>query len=117
MGSVTLVVDDEPAVRKYIAAILRKEHLETVEAADGAEGMQIVRTMGAELGLIVSDIQMPNLDGVSFAYAVKAAHPDIPILLISGREDSSPGFAFLRKPFLPNVLLAAVRRLWGVAPA
>ena len=108
---VSLVVDDEPAVRKYVAAILRQEHFQTVEAEDGAQGLQIVRDLGDDVVLIVSDIQMPNAGGVAFARAVKAAFPAVPIILISGSAESDPEFSFIRKPFPPGALRNAVRGL------
>ena len=111
---ISLVVDDEPAVRKYIAAILNREHLQTVEAEDGADGLRIVQELGDDVVLIVSDIQMPNGDGVAFAHAVKATFPAVPIILVSGGAEPSPEFGFIRKPFQPGTLVKAVREL-GVA--
>src|ERR1700758_5322235 len=108
---ISLVVDDEPAVRKYIAAILNQEHLQTVEAEDGADGLRIVQERGDDVVLIVSDIQMPKGDGVTFAHAVKAAFPTLPIILVSGGAEPSPGFGFIRKPFQPSTLMKAVREV------
>src|SRR5208337_5505424 len=108
---ISVVVDDEPAVRKYIAAILNREHLQTVEAGDGADGLRIVKELGDDVVLIVSDIQMPNGDGVTFAHAVKAAFPALPIILVSGGAEPSPEFGFIRKPFQPGTLVKAVREL------
>src|ERR1700756_4160639 len=108
---ISLVVDDEPAVRKYIAAILNREHLQTVEAGDGTDGLRIVKELGDDVALIVSDIQMPNGDGVTFAHAVKAEFPALPIILISGGAEPSPEFGFVRKPFQPGTLMKAVREV------
>ena len=108
---ISLVVDDEPAVRKYITAILNREHLQTVEAGDGTDGLRIVKELGDDVVLIVSDIQMPNGDGVTFAHAVKAAFPALPIILVSGGAEPSPEFGFIRKPFQPGTLVKAVREL------
>jgi len=116
MGHITLVVDDEPLVRKYITSILRREHLETVEAEDGAEGLRMVRELGAALDLIVSDIQMPNVDGVAFALAAKEAFPELPILLISGCGEAHADFDFLKKPFHPSTFLERVRSLRASTP-
>lgn len=113
MGRISLVVDDEPSVRKYITAILRTEHFQTVEAEDGAHGLRIVQELGDEVALIVTDIQMPNGDGVAFAQAVKASFPAVPIILVSGQAEPNPEFGFVRKPFLPSALLSAVRELVG----
>lgn len=111
MGRISLVVDDEPAVRKYISAILQREHFQTVEAGDGEHGLRIVQELGEEVALIVSDIHMPNGDGVAFAQAVKAAFPAVPIILVSGQAEPHPEFGFIRKPFLPSVLLKTVREV------
>jgi CheY-like chemotaxis protein len=111
MGRISVVVDDEPSVRKYISAILRREHFETVEAGDGAHGLRIVQELGAEVALIVTDIHMPNGDGVTFAQTVKAAFPTVPIILVSGCAEPVPEFRFLRKPFQPSALLETVRKL------
>ena len=108
---VSLVVDDEPSVRKYITAILQREHFQTVEAGDGAHGLRIVQELGGDVVLIVSDIQMPNGDGVTFAQAVKAAFPAVAIILVSGEAAPNLEFGFIRKPFQPSALLKAVREL------
>jgi CheY-like chemotaxis protein len=112
MGRISLVVDDEPSVRKYISAILKRENFQTVEAGDGAHGLRIVQELGDEVALIVSDIHMPNGDGVAFAQAVKAEFPAVPIILVSGQaEQPHREFGFVRKPFQPSALLEAVREL------
>jgi CheY-like chemotaxis protein len=72
MGRISLVLDDEPSVRKFISAfcngrISRPSRLETVPTAFGS-----VQELGHEVALIVSDIHMPNGDGVAFAQAVRA---------------------------------------------
>ena len=105
------VVDDEPAVREFLSAILHLEHFQSVEAEDGAKGLQIVQELGDDVVLIVSDIHMPNGDGVTFAHAVKAAFPAVPIILVSGCAEPDPEFSFLRKPLPPSALLNAIRSL------
>jgi CheY-like chemotaxis protein len=114
---ISLVVDDEPSVRKYIAAVLRMDHYRTVEAEDGTRGLELARELGNEVALIVSDIHMPNGDGLAFAQAVKQALPAVPIILVSGRAEPGGEFHFLRKPFPPAKLLEAVRRLVAINPA
>ena len=111
MGRISVVVDDEPSVRKYISAILKREHFQTVEAGDGAHGLRILQELGDEVALIVSDIHMPNGDGVTFARAVKASFPAVPIILVSGCAEPGSDFDFIRKPFLPSALLETVRKL------
>src|SRR5258708_4910684 len=95
---VTLVVDDEASIRKYVSAILQLEHFQTVEAENGCDGLQIVCDLGNDLELVVSDIQMPNCDGLTFAHAVKEAFPAVPVILISGgAEPNTEVDAFVQK--------------------
>jgi two-component system, cell cycle sensor histidine kinase and response regulator CckA len=110
---VSLVVDDEPSVRRYVSAILEREHFEILEAEDGARALQVVNQLGGGLDLIVSDIQMPNMDGVSFAQAVKDSFPEMPVILVSGYAEAGSGFEFVEKPFSPGALLKAVRNVLG----
>ena len=111
MPHISLVVDDEPAVRRYITSILQREHFQTVEAEDGVRGLQIVQEFGDAVDVIVSDVQMPNCDGVSFAHAVKEMFPALPIILVSACGEPNGEFdGFLQKPFGPGALLQAVRK-------
>jgi CheY-like chemotaxis protein len=97
---ISLVVDDDADVRKFISATLQREDFQTVEAEDGAQALRIVRELGEDVALIVSDIQMPNGDGLTFARAVNKAYPAVPIILVSGCSEPSAEFDyFLRKPF------------------
>jgi two-component system cell cycle sensor histidine kinase/response regulator CckA len=108
---VSLVVDDEPAVRRFVSALLRQEHFQILEAEDGSQALQIVQELDGEVDLIVSDIQMPNGDGLSLAQAVKDSYPDVPVILISGQVNPDASFEFVQKPFLPATLVKAVRKL------
>ncbi len=108
---VSLVVDDEPSIRKYVSAILEAEDFRTLEAEDGAQALRIVQELGGGLDLIVSDIQMPNGDGLSLAHAVKNSFPAVPVILVSGNVKADDGFEFVKKPFLPGALMSAVSRL------
>jgi two-component system cell cycle sensor histidine kinase/response regulator CckA len=110
---VSLVVDDEPTVRRYVSTILEREHFRTLEAEDGAHALQIVRELGGGVDLIVSDIQMPNGDGLTFARAVKNSFPAVPVILVSGFVEPDSCFEFVQKPFLPATLVRAVRKLFA----
>jgi CheY-like chemotaxis protein len=110
--ALSLVVDDEPSVRGYISTILRREDFRTLESEDGVHALQIVQELGGSLDFIVSDIQMPNGDGLSFAHAVKNLFPAVPVILVSGDAKPDAGFEFVQKPFLPATLMKAVRKLF-----
>ncbi|MBZ5624426.1 MAG: response regulator [Acidobacteriia bacterium] len=110
---VSLVVDDEPSVRRYISTILHREDFRTLEAEDGAHALQIVQELDGGVDLIVSDIQMPNGDGLSLAHAVNKSFPAVPVILVSGNAKPDIGFEFVQKPFLPATLMSAVRKLFA----
>jgi DNA-binding NtrC family response regulator len=114
-GKLALIVDDEPGIREYVGAILHCAGFETVEARGGTEGFRIVQELSGRLDLIVSDIQMPDGDGISLAYSVAALYPGIRCLLISGRRrpELKANMEFLQKPFLPAQFLQAIRHLTG----
>jgi two-component system, response regulator PdtaR len=110
---VSLVVDDEPTVRRYVSTILAGEHFQTLEAEGGAHALQIVQELDGGVDLVVTDIQMPNGDGLSFAQAVRNSFPAVPVILVSGNAKPDTCFEFVKKPFLPATLVNVVRRLFA----
>ncbi len=120
MSATILVIDDDPAMRRYIKTALEREGYDVLEAADGVEGMALKRARG--VNLIIVDIFMPEKDGLETIIELRAESPDCPILAMSGGGsmgemsflDYSRQFGareLLRKPFKPADLLAAVSRL------
>ncbi len=76
-----LIVDDQEFIRKILARIVSREGYDVGEAKDGAEAI-------AELGrnsydFVISDMRMPNVDGVELAAKIRTDHPDIRILLVT----------------------------------
>ena len=110
---ISLVVDDEASIRKYVSTILQREHFRTLEAEDGAQALQILEELDGSVDLIVSDIQMPNVDGLTLAYAARRLFPVVPVILASGNARPDAPFEFVEKPFSPKVILHAVRRVFG----
>ncbi len=110
---ISLIVDDEPSIRTYIRAILERESYETVEAGSAKHGLEILEHLGSSIDLIVSDIHMPEGDGLSFARAVAKSFPTVRIILTSGyvgSTEASP-FEFVEKPFSPEDLLRVVHKV------
>ena len=112
---VVLVVDDEPMMRWLMTAALRDSYRVLV-AADGQEALETLRDVGDEITALVTDVRMPRLDGVALAAALRAMDEPPPLLFVSGFMGGGelPG-PFLAKPFPPEALLAAVRRLIATA--
>lgn len=124
-----LLVDDEVTVRTVLARALRGRGFSVLEAADGRQALSRAHAFNGMLALVVTDVNMPVMDGFAFAEAFLPLYPSVPILFITGgdhpMERGGPGgvirIAFPRggygevlpKPFTPEVLLEAVSRIVG----
>jgi two-component system, cell cycle response regulator CpdR len=110
-----LVVDDEPTLLDTVALALRRSGYEVLAAANGTEALQIATT--EHFGLLVTDLVMPDIDGVSLAQQLQQMHPGLPVLFITGYAGGDlierlPADAnVLRKPFRALDLVTSVARL------
>jgi CheY-like chemotaxis protein len=114
-----LVVDDVPAVRTWIREILKSVDRPTIvhEAADGLEAIRMVRAGGVDV--VITDLIMPNQEGIETIQIIRREFPDVRIIAISGALQSEylqmaralGADATLRKPFTPEALLRAVSTL------
>jgi hypothetical protein len=118
VGELILVVDDEPQIRDITAAMLSRHGYRVLTASDGSEAVALLSTRCAEVKLVITDLVMPNLDGVALAGIVQRLNPSIKILAISGLSSAgrngkfeSYGGAILFKPFKVQALLEAVSNL------
>ena len=107
----SLIVDDDPYIRTYVKALLQRDGFQTLEAEGGNSALEIVTRFSGCVDLIVTDIQMPNGDGLSFAKAVRRKFPLVPIILVSGDARPNSAFEFVKKPFTSVTLARAVRKL------
>ncbi len=105
MADRVLVVDDEPNLRRVLSATLQREGYEVTLCADGEEALVALERDGADV--IVTDLVMPKLDGLSLLRKVVQRRPDVPVIVITahGRIDSAVeamkagAFDFVAKPF------------------
>lgn len=110
-----LVVDDEPTLLDTVAQALRRSGYEVLVAANGAEALRVAAT--EPFGLLVTDLVMPDIDGVSLAQQLQQNRPDLPVLFITGYAGGDliqrlPADAnVLRKPFRALDLVTSVARL------
>ncbi|MFQ5537744.1 MAG: GAF domain-containing protein [Gemmatimonadota bacterium] len=111
-----LVVEDEPAVRTLVVAILERLGYEVLEADDPMAALDIVRKHDLPIHLLLSDVVMPRIDGVQLYREVSAINPDIRMLYMSGYahpvlESRGVGGAvnLLNKPFTVSELARKVR--------
>ena len=77
-----LVIDDEKSIRRSIIGILTMSEYETDEAADGEEGLALLRSR--HFDVVLCDIKMPHRDGIDFLEEASKVKPDVPVIMISG---------------------------------
>jgi len=87
-----LVVDDNILMRKLIINSFHRDDLEFHEACDGSEGLE--KISADRYDLVITDIIMPNMEGIELIMEAKRKHPDIKIIAISGSE---PFYLFMAK--------------------
>jgi CheY-like chemotaxis protein len=83
-----LVVDDEDQLRKLIRLVLQHEGHTVVEASNGKKAIWHIQE--AEINLVISDIVMPDMDGLELIREIRRTHPGIKILAISGAGKEGP---------------------------
>ena len=109
-----LVVDDDSAIRDSERQILADNGFRVVEARDGAEALRAIDV--EQPALILLDVQMPGIDGPTFARELRTRLRRVPLVILTGvpdpkREaDRCNAEAFLRKPFDADELVRVVRR-------
>jgi two-component system, cell cycle sensor histidine kinase and response regulator CckA len=104
-----LVVDDLEGIRRLIARTLRQHRYVVREASNGSDALKIART--ENVSLVITDVNMPEMDGRELARRVIEQVPDIRVLVISGRIEDGGSFSFLAKPFSRSELLRRVAEL------
>jgi len=119
MGKTIMIVDDSASLRQVVGIALRSAGYDVLEGSDGRDAL--ARLTGQKVHLIISDVNMPNLDGIGFVKAVKEmpAYRFTPIVMLTTesqedkkREGQAAGAkAWVVKPFQPPQLLNVVQRL------
>lgn len=119
MAKTVLIVDDSSSFRQVVGIALRNAGYSVVEAFDGCDALG--KLDGRKINLIVSDVNMPVMDGITFVKAAKQlpAYKFTPVIMLtteSGEARKSEGKAagvraWVVKPFQPPVLLDAVSKL------
>jgi CheY-like chemotaxis protein len=111
-----LVVDDESSIRRLLKSILEGHGYQVLEALNGIQALHLAEKLGDAVDLIVSDVNMPAGDGLTFVCSVRQSYPEIPIVLISGNapldqlHNPRSIFEFVQKPFTSGALLGAIER-------
>jgi putative two-component system response regulator len=114
---VVLIVDDEPNVLKSLKRTLRSEAIEVLTAASGKEGLKALKNR--DISVIISDIHMPEMDGITFLEIVRQAAPDITRILLTGSASIETAVnaihrskisEYLTKPWDDRHLVSIIKR-------
>ncbi|WP_024871972.1 response regulator [Tolumonas lignilytica] len=119
MGKTVLVVDDSMSIRQLVKATLLTKGYNVVDASDGIEALS---KLGSQrVNLVISDVNMPNMDGISLLKAIKAKpeHRFTPVIMLTTESQEAQkragqaagAKAWIVKPFQPEQMLAAVEKL------
>jgi CheY-like chemotaxis protein len=111
-----LVVDDEEPLRLYVTRIMEDEGYRTLSAGDGAEALRLLDESEDLVQLVITDILMPNMDGLELAARLARRAHAPPVLFMSGNKLINLNGPLLTKPFLPQDLGRMVRRLMAFQP-
>ena len=118
-GETVLLVEDQASVRRLASRALRRLGYTVIEAAHGAEALEALRAAGGPVDLLLTDVVMPKMSGTELADRVRAEHPSVRVLYMTGyaanalgeRGMLKPGAAVVQKPFTANDLAARVREV------
>ena len=119
MAKTILVVDDSASIRQVVGIALKGAGYDVIEACDGKDAL--TKLDGTKIHLIISDVNMPNMDGITFVTEVKknARYKFTPVIMLT--TESQDGMkqkgqaagakAWVVKPFKPDQMLTAVSKL------
>ena len=112
-GLTVLAVDDDALVRMNTVAMLEDLGHRVIEARSGLEALE--RLVGETIDLVITDHAMPQMSGVQLAAALRATHPEVPVVLATGYAElpdgGDPGLPRLSKPFSLNELDRLLRSI------
>ena len=119
MSKTVLIVDDSSSLRQVVSITLKGAGYSVLEACDGKDALS--KLDGQKVHLIISDVNMPNMDGITFVAEAKklAAYKFTPIIMLTTEAGASKkqagqaagAKAWIVKPFQPAQMLAAVSKL------
>ena len=113
-----LLVEDQDALRAITCRILEREGFRVLTAEDGGVALEVLDHYGKEVNVLLSDVAMPDMDGITLAQHVRTRFPDIKVILMSGycvaaleEFGATPWLdTIMLKPFTADALVAAVRK-------
>ncbi len=114
-----LVVEDDPAVRGVVELALEREGLRTLAVANGEEALRRLGSSDQDVDLVVLDVMLPGIDGVSVCREIRESNAgsDVPIIMLTARDDETSVLIglevgaddYVTKPFSPRQLVGRIR--------
>ena len=113
---VILVADDEPLIRNLVTLLLQHDGYFVISAADGHEGLELSRKYPGVIDLLITDVEMPRMNGTDLCGHLMEERPGIKVLVMSGKDINeiirqNANMPFLPKPFNGETLKAKVRAI------
>lgn len=96
-----LIVDDEQNIRLVLAAMLKKEGYDVVSATDGREALQVLKA--GKIDVVVTDLKMPNLDGMGLLNCITEQYPEVPVIIITAHGTVATAVEALKKGALDYI--------------
>lgn len=113
MRHTVLVVDDDPAVLDVVVGMLEDLGCEVVSAHSGQDALERLG-QNRDISILITDINMPGMDGHELAELAKRVRPELKMLQLSGREPRRGGLPMIRKPFSFEELAEILKRTTGI---
>ncbi len=118
-GEYALIVDDEAVIRETLATLLTRLGFESIAAGDGAEALIQIGQYSDDIHFVITDINMPVMDGVALARILRRMNPELPIIAMSGLQDEERllklrdvgGVKLLAKPFSMSSLADVIKHV------
>ena len=117
MAPTVLVVDDQDFVRDVIKLALEGAGYRVLEASTPGDAIDLAREGQEEIGLLVTDVIMPEMDAFELADRIACEIPGIRILYTSGYTDATAEGPFIQKPFTPAQIVEKVGSVLGSSPS
>lgn len=115
-----LVIDDDGSIRNLLSVILRTIGVDQVlTASEGQEALNIISDKGANTNLVICDMMMPGMDGLTFLDKFRPIKPDVPVVMLSGKSDAvtfhkaklAGADYYLTKPIDPPDFIARIQSI------
>jgi len=115
-----LLIEDDFISRASFAETLRVYGYEVLEAGNGAEALALIEEHHSAFQLVITDMVVPGVHGLSLVSKIQQRWPELPIIMISGHLSKQggeiilgPQVGFLQKPISPDTLLSCVKQRTG----